>query len=222
MLPVVGTMLPSCTNTGRPFSLSSANRSTGAKFRSNERCWFRFSEYVPSMFVVNRPSSTAPFHDRFERTVRCGRKFLANSVTLGEAFENTVPVVPSAQRSGTPPGPPSYWVQSGIGTAGPTQLICCVPLGSPVLSSAPPIWPPLEPLANSPIPPRTTARGVRDAPLNAEISCDSPTVHENPTRGLRLMGVGTRSLRRPKAASTAGLKVGVFVYRLASTRRPYW
>ena len=78
-----------------------------------------------------------------------------------------------------------------MGTAGPTQKICWVPLGSPVLSSAPPIEPTLELFANRPIPPRTTALGLRAAPVNAAISFDSPTVHENPTRGLTLMGVGT-------------------------------
>src|SRR5689334_12851784 len=118
------------------------------------------------MLVAYRLSSRLPFHDRFVLTVRCGRKSRENRVTLGDGFANTVPVVPSAQRSGTVVALVAYSLQSGIGTAGPTQYTCCTPLGSPVLSSAEPSCPALEPFVNTPMPPRTTARGVRDAPEN--------------------------------------------------------
>jgi hypothetical protein len=39
-------------------------------------------------------------------------------------------------------------------------------------------------LWNTPMPPRTTARGFRTAPSNAEICAAVPYVHENPMRGL--------------------------------------
>jgi hypothetical protein len=45
---------------------------------------------------VNRASSTLPCHERFERTVRCGWKSFANSVTFGAELEKSVPLVPSA------------------------------------------------------------------------------------------------------------------------------
>src|SRR5215204_6995223 len=127
------------------------------------------------MLAENRPSSRLPVQDRFERTDRCGRKPDANSVTLGDGLANTVPVVPSAQRTGTNVGSTAYCVQSGIGTAGPTQKICWVLPGSPVLSSADPIWPEPDALVKTPTPPRITARGPRAAPAKARISSDSPT-----------------------------------------------
>src|SRR5688572_6557423 len=173
------------------------------------------------MLAENRASRMLPFHDRFERTVRCGRKFEANSVTFGAEFENTVPAVLSAQRSGMAAGLFAKSVQSGTGAAGPTHMSCCVPLASPVLSMADPTWPPAL-LVNTPTPPRTTARGPRNAPMKAAMSCDWPSVHENPTRGLNANGVGRRSLRRPNVDSTAGLNCGCSRYRVASTRTPYW
>src|SRR5512138_294296 len=117
-----------------------------------------------------------PVHDALARTDRGGWKSRANNVTFGAALENGVPDVPSAQRSGTVDGSAAYAVQSGIGVAGPTHTICCAPDGRPVLSSAEPIIPELALLANSPIPPRRMARGARNAPANAEISCECPSV----------------------------------------------
>ena len=131
MLPVVGTMLVGSTNTGRPPSSASENAAIGAKFRSTDRCWFRLSEYVPSTLVVKRPSSTLPFHDRFERTVRCGRKssreqrHVRRRVREHRSRRAVGAAVGNGRRVGR------VRVQSGIGTAGPTQKICCVPLGKP-------------------------------------------------------------------------------------------
>ena len=51
-----------------------------------------FSDTVPSMFALNRPPRIAPFHARFERTVRCGVKLGDISVTFGDEFVNGVPV----------------------------------------------------------------------------------------------------------------------------------
>src|SRR5688572_10215310 len=59
MAPVAGTMLVVWTKTGR-FSCASEKRWTLSKLRSTERCWFRFSEYDPSMFVVKRASRMLP------------------------------------------------------------------------------------------------------------------------------------------------------------------
>src|SRR4051794_30337124 len=67
-----------------------------------------------------------------------------------------------------------------------------------------------------------TARGTRAAPKNAETSCECPTVHEKPARGLSVIGDGATSFRRPNTDSIFGFNVGVVVNRVASTRTPYW
>src|SRR3954465_1174451 len=104
---------------------------------SSVRCWFMFRENVPSTFSEKRLSRTLPFHERFERRVRCGVKPGATSVTFGAAVEKTEPVVPSAHVLGMPSRLCVYRSQFGNGPAGPTHTICCVPLGKPVFSSAP-------------------------------------------------------------------------------------
>src|SRR5687768_7134629 len=90
MLPVAATMLVAATNTGRP-SAGSVNRGAPSKLMSTERCWFRFSEYVASKLALKRASRMPPLHDRFDRTVRGGRKLGEKSVTFGEEFENADP-----------------------------------------------------------------------------------------------------------------------------------
>ena len=72
------------------------------------------------------------------------------------------------------------------------------------------------------MPPRTTARGGRKAPVNAATSFEVPSVQEKPTRGLKASGVGTRSLRRLYSRSTSALNWGLCAYRVFSSRMPYW
>src|SRR4051812_32591326 len=143
------------------------------------------------------------------------------TVTFGAELAKSVPCVPSAHVLGIDERFVAYDAQSGIGTAGPTQLIVWTPVGSPVLSIAVPSRPELALFANTPTPPRHTARGARNAPVNAAISFDWPSVFENPMRGLSTNGVGMRSLRRPNTRSTFELKSGIVVKWLASTRRLY-
>src|SRR5438105_1632560 len=82
MLPDVVTILVGATYTGRPSS-PNENRAFGAKLRSTDRGTFWLSENVPSMFAMNRAPRIPPFHERFDRTLRCGWKRVANSVTFG-------------------------------------------------------------------------------------------------------------------------------------------
>ena len=77
-----------------------------------------------------------PCHDKLDRMERCGVNDLENSTTLGAELANTVPVVPSAQRSGMADRLVLYALQSGLGTASPEHTSCCTPDANPVLSSA--------------------------------------------------------------------------------------
>src|SRR5690349_1907727 len=91
------------------------------------------------MFAESRFFSTLPDHCRFDRRLLGATYLSENIVTTGAASANTEPVLPSAHRSGIRLGFDEYVVQFGIGVAGPTHVICCRPLGNPVLSSAEPI-----------------------------------------------------------------------------------
>src|SRR5580704_3033390 len=175
-----------------------------------------FSEYVPSSVAENRLSRMGTFHCRLERRLFCGAKYLVKRVTCGAELANTVPLVPSAHVVGIDAGFSAYAFQSGTGVAAPTHVICCNPLGNPVLSIAEPMLCAESVFSNSPTPPRTTARGPRTMPSNAASCGASPYVHENPTRGLANKRLGTTSLRRPKIRSTSGLNVGADEKRLAS------
>src|SRR4051812_30061592 len=143
-----------------------------------------------------------PLHDVFARTDRCGRQLLAKTVTFGAVLENSVPAVPSAHVAGTEESFVAYANQLGTGTAGPVQVICCEPSGSPVLSRAEESCPELNPFAKTPMPPRSTARGARKDPKNAEISGFEPRVCWKPMRGLIVIGDGTWSFLKPKTRST--------------------
>jgi hypothetical protein len=79
-------------------------------------------------------------------------------------FENTVPLVPSAQVLGMLPTFAAYWVQSGIGDAPPRQVSDCSPDGKPVLSMAPCTSVRPGVFWKTPKPPRSTARGARTMP----------------------------------------------------------
>ena len=68
-----------------------------------------------------------------------------------------------------------YAAQSGDGAAAPTHANCCTPLGRPVLSIAEPIAAAFGVLWNMPMPPRTTARGPRNAPSKPAICAPDRT-----------------------------------------------
>ena len=61
------------------------------------------------------------------------------------------------------------------------------------------------------MPPRSTARGARAAPKNAEISGLEPSVREKPMRGLIVIGDGRRSLRSPKISLDGRVEAGTAV-----------
>src|SRR5262245_24878075 len=102
-------------------------------------CWLRLTEYVPSILVEKRASRMLPLHDRLERTVRCGRNAGETRYTFGAVVEKTVPVVPSVHVLGIDDEFDAYAAHCGTGAASPTHMICCEPVGKPVLSSAAPI-----------------------------------------------------------------------------------
>src|SRR5262245_50246507 len=116
MKPVVGTMLAVSTNTGRPSS-ARLNCVAGLKLMSTVRCWLRLTEYVPSILVEKRASRMLPFHDRLERTVRCGRNALDTRYTFGAVVAKTLPVVPSVHWSGIGAVFDAYSPHSGVGAA---------------------------------------------------------------------------------------------------------
>src|SRR3954465_12127112 len=94
-------------------------------------------------------------------------------------------------------GSVAYCAHCGVGAAAPTQFTCCTAFASPVLSIEEPITDACGVFWNTPIPPRTTARGPRTAPSNAATCGASPIVFENPRRGLKYTRFGTTSLRAP-------------------------
>ena len=76
---------------------------------------------------------------------------------------------PLAQLVGIVVGSAAYAAQSGVGAAGPTQVSCCTPFASPVLVMACAMSCDPGVFWKMPMPARTTARGMRAAPVNAPI-----------------------------------------------------
>src|SRR5258705_6529512 len=175
-----------------------------------------------SQLALRRLLRIGPLQLMLERTLRGDWKSVANRLTLGTLLAKTVPMVPSATCAGTTPGSLAYALQSGIGTALPTQLNCCTAVARPVLDTAFPTRFAFGVLWKTPMPPRTTARGLRTAPSNAAICAAVPYVQEKPMRGLRYSLFGVTSFRAPKICSTSALYVGTALNRLASSRSPYW
>ncbi len=173
MAPVMGTMLDGRAYTGRPASSANAKRGVSLKLRSIKLDWRVLYEYVPSMVVLMRLRSIGPLHCRLERRLRGAAYPPSNNDTLGTALEKTVPLVPSAQVEGTRDGSVKA-AQSAIGVAGPTQISCCTAPGRPVLSIAPPMSVACGVFWKTPMPPRTTARGPRNAPSKAPICAAVP------------------------------------------------
>src|SRR6266576_269768 len=100
-----------------------------------------------SQLALRRLFRIGPLQLTLERTLRGDWKSVANRLTLGTLL--------------------AYALQSGIGTALPTQLSCCTAVARPVLSTAFPTRFAFGVLWKTPMPPRTTARGLRTAPSNA-------------------------------------------------------
>src|ERR1035437_7025389 len=105
-------------------------------------------------------------------------------MTFGALLANGVEVCALAPCDGIDPELVSYPAQSGVGTEAPAQVICWGAFASPVLLMLPErsvvdglFW-------NSPIPPRSTARGPRKAPAKPSTRCAVPELYEKPIRGL--------------------------------------
>src|SRR4051812_4504181 len=175
-----------------------------------------------SQLALSRLFRIGPLQLMLLRTLRGDWKSVANRLTFGTLLANTVPSEPSAHCDGTAPGSLEYAPQSGIGTALPTQLNCCTAVARPVLDTALPTRFAFGVLWKTPMPPRTTARGLRTAPSNAAICGAVPYVHEKPMRGLTYSLFGVTSFRAPKICSTSALYAGTALKRFASRRRPYW
>src|SRR5437763_36209 len=166
-----------------------------------------------SQLALRRLLRIGPLQLTLERTLRGDWKSLAKRLTLGTLLANTLPSDPSAHCDGTAPGSFAYALQSGIGTALPTQLNCCTAVARPVLEMALPTRFDVGVLWKTPMPPRTTARGLRTAPSNAAICGAVPYVHEKPMRGLTYSLFGVTSFRAPKICSTSALYAGTALNR---------
>src|SRR6185503_2772565 len=71
------------------------------------------------------------------------------------------------------------------------------------------------------MPPRTTARGARAAPLKAAISGVVPYVHANPSRGLTTARLGSAVLEILNRRLTSALAAGESTKWFMSSRAPY-
>src|SRR3954454_19214453 len=158
-----------------------------------------------SQLALRRLFRIGPLQLMFERTLRGDWKSLANRLTLGTLLANTLPSEPSAHCDGMALGSLAYALQSGIGTALPTQLSCCTAVARPVLDTAFETRFAFGVLWKTPIPPRTTARGLRTAPSNAAICGAVPYAQEKPMRGLRYSLFGVTSFRAPNTESRLAL-----------------
>ena len=78
----------------------------------------------------------------------------------------------------------AYADQLGVGTAEPTHVSCWMALVRPVLSMADPMSVACGMFWNMPMPPRTTARGPRNAPSKPPICGAVPYCQEKPARTL--------------------------------------
>ena len=156
--------------------------------------------------------------------MRCGAKSRAKSVTLGDALANTVPLRAVGAAIGD--GRRVRARTRPVGRAArpvPTHTICCAPLGSPVLSSALPIWPALRVVReHADAAAHHRARCARRADEAADLLRGAERPRETDARAERdrrrhaiVAPVRTR-------CSTSGLNAGAAVKWLPSTRTPYW
>ena len=202
-VPVRGTMSAGATYTGRFPSGASVKRGAPTRLRSRNPAWLVPSARLPS--TVSRNSWVSRRSTPSDaRHARGASKPSPRSVTARAARTAPGSGAPAATHwSGIAPGSVQYAPQAGVGTPRPLHTTSAADRSSPVppracATKALGGW-----LRNSPAPPRMTRVG--GVGMRPRSNGAPPSVQVNPARGLRCHSLGSRSVRRPNAESTAGL-----------------